>query len=162
MERFKTLVREANQAFETADHLAFVTYPVVKETKLLAVVMDNLFKALSAGMSAILYYDYIYKRISQFPNEFSNRFDLFKMSCAKRYNFPREDILLIKELLELTQERKQAPMEFARRDKYVIASKNYRLKMLDIKKVKTSVNTGRAFLKKVNEVADASDRRFLK
>jgi len=151
---------EANKAFETADHLTYVTYPLVNDLKLLLHIVDQLNLALSKGMDALLYYDYIYKRISNIPNDFNRKLDIFKNHTSRRYGISRETIVLISDVAEIINKRKEAPMEFSRKDKYVIAYENYRLKTITLDKVKSYLNEGKGFVKKLNEVLEASDRRF--
>ena len=53
MERFRQLVKEANKAFETADHLTYMTYQIVKDIKLMIMITENLYNALEKGMDAV-------------------------------------------------------------------------------------------------------------
>lgn len=160
MERFLQLVKEANRAFETADHLAYVTYPLVNDTKLIIGIAENLFKALSNGMDAILYYDRIYKRIMHLPTDFQGKLDLFKHSSIPRYNINREIVYLLTELSEVLNIRSKSPIEFSRPEKFVICSKDYALRSLTIKKVKEQINQAKPFMNKLNEIYNHNVRRF--
>ena len=53
MERFTTYVAEANKAFKIADHLIYVTYPVLQDNKLMATALEHLAVALQKGMAAL-------------------------------------------------------------------------------------------------------------
>ena len=78
MEDFLELLSEANRAFKTADHLTYVTYPLVQETKLLIAIVENLYSALIKSIEAILEYDQLYKRISLLPQDPQSRLEIFK------------------------------------------------------------------------------------
>ena len=160
MERFLQLVKEANRAFETADHLAYVTFPLVNDNKLIIGIAENLFNALSLGMEAILYYDRIYKRIMHMPQDFQGKLELFKHNSIPRYNISREIVSLLTELSELINARNKSPIEFARQDKFVICSKDYALKSLTIKKVKDGINQSKPFMNKLNLIYNQNVRRF--
>ena len=70
MDIFKNLIYEANKAFNTADHLAYVTYPLVNDTKVITLITEHLFNALEKGMDALLYIERLYKRIQQYSDSF--------------------------------------------------------------------------------------------
>jgi hypothetical protein len=160
MERFLQLVKEANRAFETADHLAYVTYPLVNDNKLIISIAENLFKALTTGMEAILYYDRIYKRIMHIPPDFHGKLELFKQNSIPRYNISREIVHLLNELSEVLNARAKSPIEFGRQDKFIICSKDYALKSLTITKVKDNINQSKPFMNKLNLIYNQNVRRF--
>lgn len=159
MEDFLKLLSEANRAFKTADHLTYVTYPVVQETKLLLAIVENLYSALIKSIEAILEYDQLYKRISLLPQDFQSRFEIFKTKSAKRYNINNIDLNLIEDLKEIIAYHKKSPLEFARKDKYVLYLNNFRIKTIDFKKVKGDLEKVNTFLKKVNLIFE-NERKF--
>lgn len=159
MDKFHYYVTEANKAFRVADHLAYVTYPVVHDSKLMATILDQLHLALQHGMAALLYYDTLYKRLSTFPREFEAQFPLFQGVTCKRYNIGQDTCVLIQEVDDLVRHRRESPVEFSRRDKYVIASNTYRLRTLSIEKIKHYVMQTKKFIEKVNEIHAANIRR---
>jgi len=160
MERFLQLVKEANRAFETADHLAYVTYPLVNDNKLIISIAENLFKALSTGMEAILYYDRLYKRIMHLPTDFNSKLEVFKQNSIHRYNIGREIVQVMNELAEVVDARNKSSVEFQRRNKFIICSNDYKLKTLTINKIKEQINLSKPFMNKLNIVYNQNVRRF--
>jgi len=160
MEHFRNLVKEANRAFETADHLTYMTYPVVNDKKILMLIIEHLHKAVSKSMEAFLYYDALYKRISVMPRNFDSQLDIFRNYTTRRYNLSQESVVLIREIDDLIRHREASPIEFSRRESYVIASNNYKLKILSIEKVKKFVSQTKYLLERLNEVLTEVDRRF--
>lgn len=160
MEIFQQHLLEAKKAFETADHLAFVTFPLINDAKLLLLITQNVQKALNNAMDALLSYDELYKRIPPLPSDFITRYEIFRSRIAKRYNIPRENIVLINDINSILIHRRESPIEFARKDKFIIASETYKLKMLTLNKVRNYVLETKKFIDKVNEVLRHSDRRI--
>lgn len=160
MEEAKKLLQDANRYLNTADHLCYITYPLVNDTKLLIIIAENIFNALNKGISALLYYERLYKRINLYPEDFNSKFDVFKFNCAQRYNFPRENIALIQDVKELVINRREAPMEFARKDKFIIASDNFKLHAISLDTVKKYISQTKLFMDRLNEVFAIHDRRF--
>lgn len=154
MENFYRLVKEANSAFNTADHLTYVTYPLLKEVKLSITVIENLYIAVTKAMDAIIYYDRMYKRINPIQENFEAKLGVFRNSCARRYNIDERYINLIKNLRNLVSSHKESPMEFVRKDKFVICSDSYtNIKTIDINKLKDYVIQTRSFIDQINIIA---------
>lgn len=160
MEEIFQLVDKSNKYFKTADHLIYVTYPLIKDIKLLINITENIYQAMLHGMNAILEYDKLFKRISQFPDDFETKVHIFKTSCAKRYNISREYIVMIEDLKRILEHRNKSPMEFIRRDKFVIMNGSFKMKTLNYDKVKEYVNNAKPFIIKVNKILMKNDRGY--
>ena len=150
MEKLKEMVAKANKLYKTADHLAYMTYPLVRDTKLIITVVENLYASLVMTMDAFLYYDRLYKRISPVPENFHSKFETFKTKTAPRYGIGRESLLLMLDLRDIIKKRKESPMEFTRRDKYVIASHDYKLRLISIEKTKEYLADSKILIEKLN------------
>lgn len=162
METFKVFIDEMNRNLKTADHLIYVTYPLVKDDKLIITALENLYNSLKNAIEAILFYDKLYKRISPYPENFSFKLEIFRMKCAPRYNFDREAVVLIQDIDELIEDYKESPMSFMRKDKYYIFNRDYkRMKHVDLPKIKYYISTAKSFIEKINRIymQDVSRRR---
>ena len=159
MEEFISLVKEANKAFETADHLAFVTYPLINDTKLIILILENLNNALTRTMDAFLYYDKLYKKIQFIPNDFTSKFELFKTRSAKYYNLSYQNIEIILEIKEFIDERKKSQMEFSRKNSFVLYS-NLQLKTISLDKVKNYISKAKQIIFSLNSLSKQFQNRF--
>ncbi len=152
MEKVKALQRESDIKIRSADHLLTVTYPVIKDPKMLVVVTQNIYTSMISGMKALLYYDRLYKRIGPLSADFWSQLDVFRRGSCKRYQIDQKFCQQIQELRQLIEKRQKSTMEFTRKDKFVICSGNYNLSVLNIKKVKNYLALAKLFNKKVNKV----------
>ena len=152
MEIVLGLVEKANKSFETADHLAYVTYPLLKETKLIMTVAENLYSAFICGMDAFLAYERMYKRIHELPNDFNSRFEIFKNKIVPRYGIDREQVLLISDLKRIIDYRRKSPVEFVRNDKLFICSDTYKMQTISYDKIKDYINKSKPFFTTLNRV----------
>ncbi len=126
----------------------------------MATALEHLAVALQKGMAALLYYDALYKRISAFPTVFSTQWQIFKQGTAKRYGVSEHSCVVIRDVVDLIESRRESPVEFSRREKYVIASESYKLRTLTPEKMKQYITEGKLFLQKVNETHATYDRRL--
>lgn len=153
MDAFKTLIDSMNRYLNTADHLVYVTYPLVKEEKLILAALENLHNALIFAVEAILFYDKMYKRIGLYPDNFNAKLETFKLKCAPRYNFERGTVVLIQDVYELIQQHEKSQMEFARKDKYYIFDRDYvKMKAIDLPRIKAYIMDAKPFIEKVNRI----------
>ena len=159
MEEFASLINESIYAFKTADHLAYVTYPIVTDKKLLMVVIENLHRALQRGVEAILTYEYVYKRINYLPKDFEQQLLVFS-EAAYRYNVKKDIISIAKEINEIIKHREKSPIEFIRKDKFVIASEDFTIKTITIEKVKNYIQQIRYLFDRLSELREINVRRI--
>ena len=146
------LLNSANKIFKTSDHLAYVTYPLVKDNKLIIAITENLEEAMKKAIEAVLSYDRYYKRIMSIPQDFQSKLEIFRTSCMPRYNISTNYLNLLKELNEINEARRHSKLEFIRQDKYILTQDNFILRTLTYPKVKEYVNTGKRFFEKINSI----------
>lgn len=142
----------ANQKVNTADHLTFVTFPTVQESKILLGVIENLYTGMLAAVDAILLYERQFKRIGPYANDVSVKLDVFKTKCADRYNFDRLVVVLIVDMGRMLEAHKKSPMEVAKKDRLVIFSDSYQIRTVSIETIKNHVHVAKAFVSKANKV----------
>ncbi|HLC63683.1 MAG TPA: hypothetical protein VJJ21_05195 [Candidatus Nanoarchaeia archaeon] len=144
------LLKKAQQHFNTADHIAYVTFPLVKDQKLIISVLDNLNQALICSVDSLMNYERLYKRIGLFSDNFDVKMQIFKTKIAPQYNLDRHHIVAIEEINQLAKERKSSTMEFAKRDKYVFCNQDYsKIKAIDMDKLKSYINQLKPFMRKL-------------
>ena len=159
MEKFFEFAKQALKSYNTADHMVHVTYNVVKEPKLLMLAITHLDESLKNAISALLYYDYYYKRISIFPTDFTSKLDIFRRFICQKYAIPRGVVQLIQDIHNIVKDHKSSEMEFRRKNQFVIASKNYQLRTINIEKLKNFLNISKPLILKLTEVKKLNDRR---
>lgn len=151
MEKIRFMLKESNRSLSTSDHLLYMTYPLIKDMKILMSVIENLNRSLVGAMDSLLYYERYYKRLSFIPEDFQSRLELFKR-VAEKYNIDRESVQLIRDIKGICDFRAKSPMEFARRDKFVISDDEFKLKTINYEKIKDYLNKSKVFISKVNKI----------
>ncbi|MFP4523805.1 MAG: hypothetical protein ACLFO2_00620 [Candidatus Woesearchaeota archaeon] len=131
MERFVQYKDKARRNIQLADHMLTMTYPLVKDPKILLGVLENLFMAVTNSMASVLHYERLHKRVPAFNETFDSKFSTFKSKVVHQHGLDLKWVRFIAELREAVQEHQQSTTEFPRKGKYVMADKDYRLKTLD-------------------------------
>ncbi len=145
MRRFEELLEEASERLRVADHLLTVTYPLVKDPKLLMEVVKGLQDCLVKCINSLIEKDLFYKFIDPLPEAFPQRFMVFR-EVAKRHGFKEEHFSLVRDVEELVERHKQAPLEFSKKGEFVICSDNFQVKKLSVEDLKKQVLKAKEFL----------------
>ncbi len=151
MQEVVNSLNQANKLLKTADHLTYVTYPLLNENKLIITILENLSEAMIKAMDAILYYERNFKRINYFPSDFKSKIETFK-SLASYYNINRNYLVLIQDLHNIIERRKTSKMEFIKNDKYIIWNNEFEMTTLDYSKIKDYLNQSKPYFDKVNYI----------
>jgi len=157
MEKFEEARDKAIKNLKIADHMLTQTYPSVKDPKLLLAVMENLFLSLTNAMGAILHYEVIQKRINQFDENFESKYNIFKLKVAPGYKINKDYVKLVGDVKNIVIAHKKSPVEFARKDAFVICDDNYAMRALSANEMKAYVEKTKGFVQEMQNIT--SQRR---
>lgn len=157
MEKFVEYRDRARHNIRVADHMLTMTYPLVKDPKLLLAVHENIFLALTNAMASVLYYERAFKRIPPFHDNFSSKFNMFKAKVVPRYNIDLSVVRFIAEVKEVVQDHKDSTTEFSRGGKFVIADRDYKMRALGEKEIKKTLQTAKAVTHELLQLVSKND-----
>ena len=150
-EKYLEHINEAEKILKIAKHFALVIFPAVKDKKILLKVLEEITKVIKNCISSVLQYEYIYKRINLYRNPKTN-FEVFKNQCSKRFNINQNEVILIKELFELSEKHRKSAMEFTAKEKVVILSESLETFSLTIDKIKLFLTLADSILLKTKDI----------
>lgn len=127
-------LKEAARHLQIADHMTYVTYPLVNEHRLLLKIFDEIYASMINCVNAILNYEALYKRIKLYSG-FQDNFDTF-IRIGKNYELNNEQLKMIKDIIELNKKHKTSAMEFVRQEKVVIMSDGLGTQIIDLITIK--------------------------
>lgn len=151
MEKFQELRDNAKKRLQLADHILTMTYPIANDPKLLLAVTENIFLSLTNGMGSILHFERTFKRIPPFNDTFNGKFALFSEYTQKK-KLDKEYLNLIKEVKSIIVKHKKSPVEFVRKDRFIICNGNYRMKEVSVNELKSFISKSKNFLTLVNTI----------
>ncbi len=146
----------AKKHLKLADHMLTMTYPVVNDPKLLLSVIENLNLTFSSAISAVLMYERDLRQIPPYHDTIDGRLDFFKNKSAEKFNISPNYIKMIEEIKDLVQEHKESPIEFSKKNEYVICSDEFkRLKTINIKEMKEYIAKAKLFIAEISNIIEA-------
>ena len=162
MEKFQQLREESKKKLKIADHMLIMTYPLVQDTKLLLAVMQNIFLSLTYAMGSILHYERSFKTIPPFQDNFSSKFNMFRAKIVDKYKIDKDYVKFIEEVKDIIVQHKQSPVEFVRKDRFVICSDNYNMKTISIETMKEYLNKTKSFIAIASGIVSKNEEIFNK
>lgn len=160
MEKYEISREKAKRNIQIADHMLSVTYPLIKDTKLLLAIIENIFLAMTNAMASVLYFERMYKRIPPFQDTFESKLNIFREKLVHRYNIDKGLVADIQEIKNIILEHKKSRVEFKRKDRFVICSDNYKLRTLGIKDIKNYLAKAKLFIEEMANILKKNEGIF--
>lgn len=151
MEKFFENLEKSEKTIQTADHLLYVTYPLVKDKRLLLKILTEIKKGIASCMNAVLQYEYLHGRV-RLSSDPKLNFKKFLEKCCPRYNISETNVKKIIKLFDIVEKHKASPFEFAKEDKIVILSDNMTSEIITLEKVKEFLDSSKIILQKSKDV----------
>lgn len=144
MEKLHEYLENAIKHIQIADHMTYVTFPLVNEKRLLIKIFEEIYQALI----------YLIKQTLANKNEqiTNTEEDIKKFFIIiKNFSLNENQIQKIKEIILINQKHKTSPLEFVKKEKIVILSDSLNIEILDIQLIKQYLLvTKEIFLKIMN------------
>ncbi|MBU0460279.1 MAG: hypothetical protein KKH52_02150 [Nanoarchaeota archaeon] len=144
--------QKARQQYDAAFYLMHATFPVIRDPKLLIGVVYNLAQAYEHAIDAVLAYERQLRLIPPYPNDPKYKLNLFRDKTMRRNKISPEYITLFLELKDLIELKNKCPVEFQRGNRYILCSKNYRMKNISLKEIKNYLTQTKEFLTKIEQI----------
>lgn len=146
----------ATRKLSVASHMLYVTFPVVKDSRLLVKILNELHLSAAGMINAVLEHEHSHRRIILHEDKDLN-FNTFRNKSASKFGISQEEILRVNEIFYLIERHRKSPMEFVRQDRFVIMSDELDASILSIEKLKSYANIISGMLKKARRVIETED-----
>ena len=143
MELFQKYCKDALRHIQIADHMLYVTLPIVNENRLLLKIFQEIYKSLKSSIHALLELEKQLGRITGTDEEEQQYLQFFKI--AKNYDISLELAKQCKEIIELHKSFEESSLEFIKKENLVIMSPTLTIRKIDRAHIKE-------YLSKVKEV----------
>jgi len=136
---------EAEKSCRAADHMIWITYPVVKDKSILLKALENLHNSATKIITLILKYEYLHKRIQLYRDTEKNLETFFK-KCSNIHSLSSQDINNIRSIIRISRKCKESTFEFSKAEKAVIMEENGEITELSLSELKEYSKTIRALI----------------
>ena len=147
MEKYHESLQNAIKNMRVADHMLYVTFPVIKDKRLLLKAVDQIYDSLIYAINSILQYEYVWKRI-QLTKDSKTNYETFITRCSKHYNITPDEVNDINTFISIVENHKKSPMEFMRKERVVIMTDSLKTSIIDSEKLKKYLNLSKKLIEK--------------
>jgi len=151
MEKFTQGLNKASNILKIADHMLYVTYPLIKEKRLLLKILTEIYLSVLNIINSILQYEYLHKNIQLFKDSKTN-FTIFMQRCVPKYKISLKELEKIKEIFNLAEKHKNSPFEFVRNEKVVIMTNTLKTSTITIEQIKLYLIVAKNLLRKAETI----------
>jgi len=148
MQQYQEDLKQAIRHLQIADHITYVTFPLVNEKRLLLKIIEEINLAIIHSLNCMFNYKYPKEPIDLKKENMNINHTLKEIS--KDYELTNEQIIKIKEIFELNQKHKKSSIEFIKKDKVVILSDNLSFQTINIQKIKEYLLLAKRIIIKFN------------
>ncbi len=149
--KFLENIYEAERIIRKIDHILYITYPIVKDKRLLLKTLVDTKIAITKLINFILQYEYLYKRIRLYKTPKEN-LRIFHEKCAPKYKITKQELKLISNLFYIVQKHKESPFEFRKKDKIVILSETSSSQIIVLENNKEFLEVAKQILQKTKQI----------
>jgi len=152
MEKYEEAREKALKNLKTADHMLYVTYPVLQDPKLLVSILDNVFLALTSTMTTILWHQRLFKKIPPFHDNFESKFNLFRAKIVPAHKIEKKYEEFIREIQEIIALHRKSKVEFRRKDSFIICQDDYSTISVTVPQLKDYVRIVKEFVSIMEDI----------
>jgi hypothetical protein len=140
------LFEKAEKSFQAADHVTYIVYPLLKDTKLLKKSLEEVFISATNLVNSILVFEQRRNRI-RLSHDKNQNLSAFKTICS-RIDISEPECISLLEMIDLDEKHKKSPSEFMRNDKILILLENTKIETISQEKLKSFINTLKSSIQK--------------
>lgn len=148
-ENYRSILDSARKEVSLADHMLYMTMPLVRDTNLFLSVVEHLHSALINILSSFLVYEYSFKRINILPSQESLVLKIFFENYSSNLSLTDNDKSLIFKLCQFVEAARRSDYKINKGDKLVVLSSSYEMASMDKALVKEYIKIAKNLLSKV-------------
>jgi hypothetical protein len=147
----KDYLSKARRELGLADHMTYVTMPLITDRNLFMSVVGHLYNSVLNTIFAFLEHEKDYKRLVALPPSERDRVDLFLSRYTHNLEIESKTVDMIRKIVNLGLASKGSYTQFKRSDKFVILSPKYNVLTIDKDTVKKYLSLQKLFINKISE-----------
>ena len=134
-DKFAKAVIDSEKEIIGAEHLVNFVLPVVKDSKILLRVLEQINKVIVLTISNILKFEHLYKRV-ELSKDSKKNLDIFMRKCSGKYGLNEKDSEVINEILFLGKKHKESGFEFSKSGRIIILDDELKTNELSLGKIR--------------------------
>jgi len=142
---------ESQKELRIADHMAYVTSPLLTDSNLFASTVNHLYKSILYSVMGFLKNEMDYKRLFALPRENKDKVEFFVRRYAQNMGIETEMLNMVRRMTVVGSAAGSSYKQFSRNNKMVFMSQNFSVEEIDKDSVKKYLSLQKKFILKVKE-----------
>lgn len=151
MQKFIKNFTEAESLLHGVDHLIYVSFPMIKDKRILLTSLEKLRNCAVKCINSLLQYEYLHRRVKLYKDPHLNM-KTFESKCARRYGFSETDLNSIKELFKFYNFHKKSSMEFMKNGDIFMLVNGPTPIRVNLEKIKILLNATKNLFNKIRHI----------
>ncbi len=140
------LIADSEKSFQTADHLLYFVYPMLKDQKLIKKALEEIFNSARNLVTSILLFERKKSNIRIYQDRESNIETFKRISTKLDISKPELDVIL--EIIDFGEKHQKSPTEFVQKNQIIILLENQRYETITFEKLKSYANILKTVIQK--------------
>ena len=146
MPKYLEALQKAQFQYDAAFHLLTVTFPLVKDPKLLIGILSNILTSVENSLDAILSYERQLQLVPHYLDNFQSKFNVFRYKSVKRNKIDPTLIQSIETVQNLLQLHKQSQIEFRKDDRLMICDNDFHIRQVTVLDIRSHLDASKSLL----------------
>jgi hypothetical protein len=150
MSNINRLLEESERALFAADHMIYISFPLIKDKRLLIKAIQEIKKSVYLFVKAIIEAESFNKKVLT-EEEMKSTFNFLKERITKKYGLNNKDLSLISEIFEISEIYRESSFEFMKSDRVVFLTNDLKPVAISVDKIKEFIIFSKGLLKRFKE-----------
>ena len=149
MQDYNDQLTKARKELELADHIIYITYPIVKDKSLFLSAVTHLTNSAVSAIDLFLNREKDFKKILMLPPSTKLRAKFFAENYNCVYNSSTDFWRDLMDMIEFT-ESKPEKVEFEKQERICVLNENYKILRFDMEKIKKNIVSVKDLISKIS------------
>lgn len=146
MEKHQESLQKAKFQYDAAFHLLTVTYPFLKDPKLLIAILSNIHTTMEYTLDALLSFERKLQLVPHYLDNFQSKFNVFRYKSVRRNKIDLSIVKSMEMVQALLSFHNRSLIEFHRQDRLMICDKDFEVKQVSVPDIRSYLDASKAFL----------------
>ena len=144
-------LKDAQKELNIADHMVYVTMPLLTDKNLFISMVDHLYKSMFYSVMCFLKNEMYYKRLFAIPSGERDIVDFFLRKYTHNLGIDKEMLEMIRRMTNIGIATSKSYTQFKRSDKIVVLSQNYKVLEVNKEAIKKYLSLQKKFITIIKE-----------
>ncbi len=147
----------AKKELKLADHMAYVTYKLLGDRRIVLSIIEHICNALSTSVNSFLEHERFLKKVYHIPDDSKLRMRFFLRDYATELGLDLDDENMLIRLEDMRDLNKRSNYNLQRGDSFFFVNDGFRVETIDLKMVKKYLRQSKNVVEIIEKAVKTND-----